>query len=70
MGENLLNSLISPTVKDGKITKKEAELLRELIKARTPAVTALSALGIGGASALGTYIKAKSIKKQKDRRER
>ena len=71
---NLADSVMdlggSAAVKNGAIKKEEVEMCRSLIKAGMPAYVAMSALGIGGAAALGTYIKANSIKKQKDKRDR
>jgi hypothetical protein len=68
---NLADSVMgSAAVKNGAMKKEEVEMCRSLIKAGMPAYVAMSALSIGGAAALGTYIKANSIKKQKDKRDR
>lgn len=72
LGAGLLSSIVNLggplAVKSGEITKEEAECVQKLIKAGIPTATVLGALGIGGAAALGTYIKANSIKKQKEKR--
>lgn len=71
---NLVDSVMDlgsyEAVKKGAVKKEEVEMCRNLIKAGMPAYVAMGALGIGGAAALGTYIKANSIKKQKDKRDR